>query len=38
MKDIWNEKERLEIEAEQEMIEQAERENWMEANNISAEY
>jgi hypothetical protein len=38
MKDTWNEQERLEIEAEQEMIVQAERENWMEANNISYEY
>ncbi|EEK50729.1 hypothetical protein bcere0002_22290 [Bacillus cereus ATCC 10876] len=34
----WNEQERLEIEAEQEMIACAERENWMEANNISEEY
>ncbi|EEM20644.1 hypothetical protein bthur0001_41370 [Bacillus thuringiensis serovar tochigiensis BGSC 4Y1] len=38
MKDTWNEQERLEIEAEQEMIVQVERENWMEANNISYEY
>ncbi len=38
MKDTWNEQERLEIEAEQEMIAQVERENWMEANNISYEY
>lgn len=34
----WSEQERLEIEAEQEMIAQVERENWMEANNISDEY
>lgn len=38
MKANWNEQERLESEAEQEMIEQVERENWMEANNISYEY
>ena len=38
MKDTWNEQERLEIEAEQEMIAQVERKNWMEANNISYEY
>ncbi|KLA07174.1 hypothetical protein B4086_5650 [Bacillus cereus] len=38
MKDTWSEQERLEIEAEKEMIAQAERENWMEANNISDEY
>lgn len=38
MKDTWNEQERLEIEVEQEMIVQAERENWMEANNISYKY
>ncbi|SCC54759.1 Uncharacterized protein BTT61001_04285 [Bacillus thuringiensis] len=38
MKDTWNEQERLDIEAEQEMIAQAERENWMEANNIGHEY
>jgi len=30
----WSEQDRLEIEAEQEMIVQAERENWMEANNM----
>lgn len=30
----WSEQERLEVEAEQEMIAQAERENWMEANNM----
>lgn len=30
----WSEQERLEIEAEQEMIAQAERENWTEANNM----
>lgn len=30
----WSEQERLEIEAEQKMIAQAERENWMEANNM----
>lgn len=34
----WSEQERLEIEAEQEMIARAERENWMEANYISDEY
>lgn len=34
----WGEQDRLEIEAEQEMIAQAERENWMEANNISEKY
>lgn len=34
----WSEQERLEIEAEQEMIAYAERENWMEANDISEEY
>lgn len=34
----WSEQDRLEIEAEQEMIAQAERENWMEANDISDEY
>ncbi len=34
----WSEQERLEIEAEQEIIAQVERENWMEANNISDEY
>ncbi|AOM09280.1 hypothetical protein ABE51_15520 [Bacillus thuringiensis] len=38
MKDTWNEQESLDIEAEQEMIVQAEQENWMEANNISYEY
>ncbi|MEF8680731.1 MULTISPECIES: hypothetical protein [Bacillus] len=38
MKDTWNEQERLEIEAEQEMIAQAERENWMIANNMFYEY
>ncbi|MCM3405490.1 hypothetical protein [Cytobacillus oceanisediminis] len=30
----WNEQERLEIEAEQHMIERAEKENWYLANNI----
>lgn len=30
----WRGQERLEIEVEQEMIAQAERENWMEANNM----
>lgn len=34
----WSEQERLEIEAEQEMIVRAECENWLEANNISEEY
>lgn len=38
MKDNWNEQGRLESEAGQEMIEQVERENWMEANNISYKY
>ncbi|MGI8305150.1 hypothetical protein [Bacillus paranthracis] len=38
MKNTWSEQERLEIEAEQEMIAQVERENWMEANHISYEY
>ncbi len=38
MKDTCNEQERLEIEVGQEMIAQVERENWMEANNISYEY
>lgn len=38
MKNTWSEQERLEIEAEQELIAQAERENWMEANNIYDEY
>lgn len=38
MKDTWNEQERLEIEAEQEMIAQAERENWMITNNMFYEY
>ncbi len=38
MKDTWNEQESLDIEAEQEMIVQAEQGNWMEANNISYEY
>lgn len=30
----WSEQERLEIEAEQEMIAQAEQDNWREANNM----
>lgn len=30
----WSEQDRLEIETEQEMIARAERENWMEANNM----
>ncbi len=34
----WSEQDQLEIEAEQEMIVQAERENWIEANNISDKY
>lgn len=34
----WSDVERMEVEAEQEMIEKVERENWMHANDIKEDY
>ncbi|WP_144625063.1 hypothetical protein [Bacillus velezensis] len=34
----WSDVERMEVEAEQEMIEKVERENWMYANDIKEDY
>ncbi|QZA69547.1 hypothetical protein 035JT004_48 [Bacillus phage 035JT004] len=36
--ELWCEREREEIQREQEMIEKAEHENWMIANNIELDY
>ncbi|MGD1416609.1 hypothetical protein [Bacillus stercoris] len=38
IREEWSDRERMEIKEEQEMIEKAERENWMFANNIEEYY